>query len=132
MSDPLEMVDRLGRTFRSRDVDAVLAGFVPNDDITYVGLAAGESATGRKAIRALLGELFARPVAYTWQTTSATVHVLADGAFVVAEADGEEHADDGTVTKFPYRVTGVLSRRPSGAWLWRAVQAARPWDDLRC
>ncbi|GAA2589240.1 hypothetical protein GCM10010399_19150 [Dactylosporangium fulvum] len=120
------MVDRLGSAFLSRDVDAVLACFVPDDDITYVGSEAGESATGRSAVRDLLTELFSRPAAYSWQTTSATVHSLPGSAFVIAEADGAEHTPDGAVATFPYRVTGLLSRRPSGAWLWRAVQGAEP------
>lgn len=126
MSDVLEMVDRLGLTFLARDVDATLACFVPDDDITYVGSEAGESATGRAAVRELLAGLFARPAAYTWQATSATVHSLPGAAFVIAEADGTERAPDGTVEPFAYRITGLLSRRPSGAWLWRAVQGAEP------
>src|SRR3954471_16117957 len=97
MSDVVELVDRRGRTFLTRDVEGALACFVPDDDITYVGSEAGESATGRTAVRELLAGLFARPAAYTWQTTSATVHTLPGGAFVIAEADGAEHAPDGIV-----------------------------------
>ncbi|MGI5247409.1 YybH family protein [Dactylosporangium sp. CA-139066] len=126
MSDALEMVDRLGRAFLARDVEAALACFVPDDDITYVGSEAGESATGREEVRALLAGLFARDEAYTWQATSATVHSLPGAAFVIAEADGAEHAPGGAVEPFPYRVTGLLSRRSSGAWLWRAVQGSEP------
>ncbi|WP_432986015.1 nuclear transport factor 2 family protein [Dactylosporangium sp. CA-233914] len=126
MSDVVEMVDRLGRAFLARDVEAALACFVPDDDITYAGSEAGESATGREEVRTLLSGLFARPAAYTWQATSATVHSLPGGAFVIAEADGVQHAADGTVEPFPYRITGLLSRRSSGAWLWRAVQGSEP------
>jgi uncharacterized protein (TIGR02246 family) len=126
MNDVVEVVDRLGRAFLSRDVEGALACFVPDDDITYVGSEAGECATGRDAVRALLTGLFARPAAYTWQATSVTVHSLAGGAFVIAEADGAEHTDDGKVEPFPYRITGLLSRRGSGAWLWRAVQGSEP------
>ena len=133
MSDVVEMVDRLGQAFLARDTDAVLACFVPDDDITYAGSEVGESATGRAAVRALLVGLFARPSAYTWQATSATVHSLPGAAFVIAEADGAERSPDGRVDSFPYRITGLLSRRPSGAWLWRAVEAAEPqptWVDI--
>ncbi|MEU7870712.1 hypothetical protein [Dactylosporangium sp. NPDC049140] len=70
--------------------------------------------------------LFARPAAYTWQATSATMHTLPGGAFVIAEADGAEHGPDGAVEQFAYRITGLLSRRNSGAWLWRAVQGSEP------
>jgi ketosteroid isomerase-like protein len=126
MSDVVEVVDRLGRTFLTRDLDGALACFVPDDEITYVGPEAGESATGRAAVRELLAALFARPAAYTWQATSATVHPLPGAAFVIAEADGAEHAPDGTVAPFPYRITGLLSRRSSGAWLWRAVHGSEP------
>ncbi|GAA4255248.1 YybH family protein [Dactylosporangium darangshiense] len=131
MSDVVEMVDRLGHAFLTRDVEAALACFVPDDDITYVGSEAGESATGRDAVRALLTGLFARPEAYGWQTTSATVHSLPGAAFLIAEADGAEHAADGTVEPFPYRITGLLSRRSSGAWLWRAVQGSEPTPEWR-
>ncbi|WP_330186299.1 nuclear transport factor 2 family protein [Dactylosporangium sp. AC04546] len=126
MSDPVEMVDRLGAAFLAQDVEAVLACFVPDDDITYVGSESGESATGRDGVRALLTKLFERPEAYSWQATAATIHALPGAAFVIAEADGTAHASDGTVERFPYRVTGLLSRRSSGAWLWRAVQGAEP------
>jgi len=126
MSDVVELVDRLGRAFLTRDLDAAMACFVPDDDITYVGSESGESATGRDAVRELLGELFARPAAYTWQATSATVHTLPGGAFVIADADGAEHTAAGTVEPFPYRITGLLSRRNSGAWLWRAVHGSEP------
>jgi len=126
MSDPVEMVDRLGAAFLAQDVEAVLATFVPDDDITYVGSELGESATGREAVRKLLAELFARPEVYSWQATSTTVHALPGAAFVIAEADGAEHSADGKVEAFPYRITGLLSRRSSGAWLWRAVQGAEP------
>ena len=129
MSDVLELVDRLGRAFLDQDVEAALACFVPDDDITYFGSESGESATGRESVRALLAGLFARDEAYTWQATSATVHSLPGAAFVIAEADGAEHAPDGTVEPFPYRITGLLSRRSSGAWLWRAVQGAEPTTD---
>ncbi|WP_433056719.1 YybH family protein [Dactylosporangium sp. CS-033363] len=125
MNDVVEVVDRLGRAFLSRDVEGALACFVPDDDITYVGSEAGECATGRDAVRELLAGLFARPAAYTWQATSVTVHSLPGGAFVIAEADGTEHTAEG-VEPFPYRITGLLSRRGSGAWLWRAVQGSEP------
>ncbi|MER7007024.1 nuclear transport factor 2 family protein [Dactylosporangium sp. NPDC000555] len=126
MSDIVELVDRLGRAFLARDLQETLACFVPDDDITYVGSEAGESATGREAVRELLSGLFARPSAYGWQATSATVHTLPGAAFVIAEADGAEHTADGAVEPFPYRITGLLSRRSSGAWLWRAVQGSEP------
>ncbi|MET7421828.1 nuclear transport factor 2 family protein [Dactylosporangium sp. NPDC005555] len=126
MSDPIEMVDRLGMAFLSQDVAGVLACFVPDDDITYVGSEAGESATGRTEVEKLLESLFARAESYSWQATAATVHTVPGGAFVLAEADGEEHLPDGSVNPFPYRVTGLMSRRASGIWLWRAVQGAEP------
>ncbi|MFG2037291.1 YybH family protein [Dactylosporangium sp. NPDC048998] len=135
MSDIVELVDRLGHAFLTRDLEEALACFVPDDDITYAGSEAGESATGREAVRELLSGLFARPSAYTWQATSATVHTLPGAAFVIAEADGAEHTADGTIEPFPYRITGLLSRRSSGAWLWRAVQGSEPTSpcsDLQC
>lgn len=126
MSDVVEMVDRLGRAFLDKDVEAALSCFVADDDITYVGPQAGESATGHAAVRELLSGVFARPPAYNWQATSATVHTLPGAAFVIAEADGAQHWPDGTVDAFPYRITGLASRRASGAWLWRAVQGSEP------
>ena len=122
VSDPIEMVDRLGAANLSRDVSAVLACFVPEDDITFAGPATGESATGRGPVEKLLTELFARPAPYGWQAAAATVHTVPGGAFVLADADAERHVAGGATDAFPCRVTGLLSRRASGVWLWRAVQ----------
>jgi hypothetical protein len=119
-----ESVNRLGAAFRVKDVTAALACFVDDDEITYVGSEAWESASGRSAVATLLSELFSRAESYSWQTGSVIVHRIGTGAFVVADAEGTEEGPAGT-QPFPYRVSGLLEL-VDGDWRWRAVHGSEP------
>ena len=117
--------DRLGEAFAARDLTAALDCFVPDDDIGYVGSEPGESATGRAAVSALFTDVFARPEAYRWRTTTSAVRRYADCAYLMAEADGRVDTDAGDRTAFRYRVSGLLEP-VAGQWRWRHCHGCEP------
>ncbi|WP_249998077.1 nuclear transport factor 2 family protein [Actinoplanes sp. M2I2] len=126
MSDgPAQAVRDLSEAFAARDLNAALACFAPGDDIGYTGSELTESARGRAALTALLGDVFARPEAYAWQARESTVHRAGSRAYVFAEADGEARADAGGRENFPYRVSGLVEQ-VDGRWLWRHCQGSEP------
>ena len=123
--DLLGPVDLLAAAFQRRDLAAALACFVPDNDISYTGSEAGESAEGRAAVAAVLAELFARPEAYSWTIQSANVVARAGIGYVACELLGTVRADAGGTESFPYRLSGLLERTRSG-WLWRACHGCEP------
>jgi ketosteroid isomerase-like protein len=121
----LEAVSALSAGFAARDVDRCLACYVSDDDISYVGSEAGETAHGREAVRRLLDELFRRPDAYSWDPTSFVVHRARDIIHLTVEATGHTTDVEGNRDDFPYRLSGLL--QPSnGRWQWRVCVAAEP------
>jgi hypothetical protein len=120
-ADARAAVDGLGAAFGDRDLDAALAWFAADGDISYTGSELGESAHGRAAVARLLRELFGRADRYAWTAHAVAVHRLGRHAFVQAEADGLENGSTG----FPYRLCGLLEATPAG-WRWRAVQGSEP------
>ncbi|MBM2615552.1 nuclear transport factor 2 family protein [Actinoplanes sp. LDG1-06] len=122
---PAQAVRDLSEAFAARDLNAALACFAPGDDIGYTGSELTESATGRAALTALLGEVFLRPEAYAWQTRYVTVHEHGDRAYVFAEALGSARPDGGAEENFPYRVSGLVEQ-VEGRWLWRHCQGSEP------
>lgn len=121
----MHAVSALSAAFAARDVERCLACYTSDDDISYVGSEAGESAHGREAVRRLLTELFRRPEAYTWDPTSLVKHPVGDVIHVTADATGHATRDDGGRDDYPYRLTGLLQPTDSG-WKWRVCAGAEP------
>jgi hypothetical protein len=125
LADILRTVDLLAAAFQHRDLQAALACFTPDHDISYIGSEPTEAASGRAAVTLLLAELFTRPEAYSWAIHSATV-VARDGiAYLSCEALGHLRTDTGHEESFPYRLSGLLEHTESG-WLWRACHGCEP------
>src|SRR5690349_22609094 len=124
---PLAAVGALSAAFAARDVGAALDCFVPGDDVGYAGSELAESATGRAALAALLGEVFGRDEAYSWTVRSATVRECGRAAYVFAEAEGVVRPDAGAAEVFGYRVSGLVEL-VGDRWLWRHCQGAEPTD----
>ncbi|MBU2666008.1 nuclear transport factor 2 family protein [Actinoplanes bogorensis] len=124
---PAQAVHDLSEAFAARDLNAALACFAPGDDIGYAGSELTETATGRAALTALLGDVFLRPEAYAWKASDVTVHVDGTRAYVFAEAVGSARPDGGTGIEenFPYRVSGLVEQI-EGRWLWRHCQGSEP------
>lgn len=109
--------------FAARDVDRCLACYTSHPDISYLGSETEEVAHGRRAVRALLTELFRRPEAYSWHATTVTMHAAGDLLHVTAEATGLISGDDGSRQPFPYRLSGLLQPN-SGKLRWRVIVGA--------
>ena len=122
---PAQAVHDLGEAFAARDLAAALACFAPGDDVGYAGSELGETAAGRAALAALLGDLFSRPEAYGWEARDVIVHEHGGRAYVFAEARGRARADAGGDEYFPYRVSGLVEQ-VGGRWLWRHCQGGEP------
>jgi hypothetical protein len=125
MSGPIDAVADLSDAFAARDLGEALACFVPGDEIGYAGSERAETAAGRDALTALLGDVFLRPEAYAWTATAATVHEYGTSAYVFAEAEGLVRTDAGETETFPYRVSGVVEL-VGGRWRWRHCQGGEP------
>src|SRR5580765_4589072 len=103
----LSAAEALSDAFDARDLAAALDCFAGDDDLTYVGSEPGERAVGRPAVAALLGDLFARPEAYSWRLTDTAVWIHGDAAGLCSEAVGRARGADGS-EEFAYRLTGSL------------------------
>jgi ketosteroid isomerase-like protein len=93
--------------------------------VGYAGSERAETAAGRDALAALLGDVFRRAETYEWTPTSATVHQYGGCAYVFAEADGVVRTDAGEIEDFPYRVSGVVEL-VGGRWRWRHCEGGEP------
>jgi ketosteroid isomerase-like protein len=114
---------RLNKLLGSRDL-AVLEEFSPSPDTLLIG-GGGERCRGRAELEAFYKGLFAMPfvASYSWQEVD--VSVRGDVAWVHAEGEVVMKADDGTETRHPYRLAGVLE--PHGKrWQWRFFQGTSP------
>jgi hypothetical protein len=125
MSGPIQAVHDLSEAFGARDLEAALGCFVPDDEIGYAGSETDETATDRGGVAALLGKLFARDEAYSWQPTTVTIHQYGPTAYVFAEADGSSRPDEGEEEFFPYRVAGLVEM-VDNRWFWRHCQGSEP------
>ena len=67
------VVNALGDSFATGDVDAVLERFTDHGQVMYAGSEQGEVAVGLPALRRLLADLFSRDERYSWRCTS--VHI---------------------------------------------------------
>jgi ketosteroid isomerase-like protein len=125
MSGPAGAVRDLSDAFAARDLHAALGCFVPGDDVGYAGSERAETAAGRDALTALLGDVFRRPEAYAWTATASTVHQYGHTAYVFAEADGLVRTDEGKTESFPYRISGMVEL-VGDRWLWRHCHGGEP------
>jgi len=125
MDGPRDAVRDLSDAFAARDLGAALACFAAGDDIGYAGSEKAETASGRDAVSALLGEIFLRSEAYAWTAAATTVHRHGGHAYVFAEAEGTVRTDAGVTENFPYRISGLVELS-DGRWRWRHCQGSEP------
>ena len=112
--------DALGR----RDLEATLALFVTDADVTLVGSEVGETATGPSELRSFFERIFARPGTFFFEWRSCTVSARGEVAWFFADAAARytEHERVATVS---YRTTGILEWRED-RWLFVQYHGSEP------
>lgn len=120
----LASVDSLNANVRSKSIDGTLDLFVPEAEVLLVGSSPGELARGPVALRALLSRVFESPYSIGWEWDERYVSAYGPVAWVYTEG-ALVMARDGNVVRRPYRMSGVLVRRPEG-WRWAQFHGSEP------
>ena len=114
---------RLNALVGGKDM-AVADQFEDSGSALLVGSETGEIARGRPAIAAFFQSLFAQPVTIGWDWASLETGAEEDVLWFFAE--GHAVLDRaGVVDRVPYRLSGILVRRPGGL-IWRQFHGAEP------
>lgn len=104
--------------------DMAVAELFDSGSALLVGSETGEIARGRPAIAAFFQSLFAQPVTIGWDWAS--LETGAEGDVLWFFAEGHAVLDRaGQVDRVPYRLSGILVRRPGGL-IWRQFHGAEP------
>lgn len=115
----------LDDAFARGDVDAVLAGFVSDPDLTLWRSAEAEHAVGPEELRAFLLWMAGLPGSFSVEYSAHRVRVDGDVAWINAEGIGTWDDGAGTVKEMPHRVTAVFLRR-DGAWRCHTRNGSQP------
>jgi uncharacterized protein (TIGR02246 family) len=115
----------LDEAFAQGDVEAVLAGFVADDDLTLWRSAEAEHAVGPEELRRFTEWMAEQPGSFTIRYADHRVRVDGDVAWVNAEGTGTWDDGAGTVKEMPHRVTAVF-RRVDGRWLCHTRNGSQP------
>ena len=115
----------LDEAFAAGDVDAVVAGFTGEDDLTLWRSALEEHAVGPDELRAFVTRMSALPGSFTIDYETYRVSLGTDVAWVNAEGTGTWDDGAGTVKGMPHRVTAVF-RRMDGSWRCHTRNGSQP------
>jgi uncharacterized protein (TIGR02246 family) len=116
------VLERLGAAIAARDLDATLALYAEDEDVTMIGSEAGECAVGAAAVRRLFAGLYQRPTRFVFAWGTPRVVVEGDIAWLSVEA---KISLEPGATAIDYRLAAVLARR-DGAWRIRLFSGAEP------
>ena len=104
--------------------DKAVAELFDSGSALLVGSETAEIARGRPAIAAFFQSLFAQPLTIGWNWAS--LDTGAEGDVLWFFAEGHAVLDRaGVVDRVPYRLSGILVRRPGGL-IWRQFHGAEP------
>jgi len=115
----------LDDAFARGDVDAVVARFVPDHDLTLWRSAEAEHAVGPEELRRFVEWMTGLAGSFTIAYTEHRVRVEGDVAWVNAQGDATWDDGAGTVKDMPHRVTAVF-RRVDGRWLCHTRNGSQP------
>ena len=115
----------LDEAFARGDVEAVMAGFVADDDLTLWRSAEAEHAVGPEELRRFTEWMAGQPGSFTIRYADHRVRADGDVAWVNAEGTGTWDDGAGTVKEMPHRVTAVF-RRVDGRWLCHTRNGSQP------
>jgi len=121
----LAAFDALDDAFVRGDVEAVVAGFVKDADLTLWRSAEAEHAVGPAELRAFASWAAGLSGVFTVDYEERRVRVEGDVAWI--NASGTATWDDGvgTTKQMPHRVTAVF-RRVDGAWRCHTRNGSQP------
>lgn len=121
----LAAFDDLDRALERCDRAAVEALWVTDEDLTFWGSAAPETAVGRDGLRELLDLLDGVPGSFSLTWGARRVRVSGDVAWVNAEGVATWERPGERVARPAYRLTAILVRR-GGRWLWHTHHGSEP------
>lgn len=116
-------LDRLGRAFAQRDVDAALACFAA-DGAAY-GDDLGEHAHGHEELRLFLAEVFEEPFTLGWEVSSVWARHRGDVLWFVAATEAVLTYPEALVERLPFQLSGTLSRGRRG-WVFELFNGTQP------
>jgi uncharacterized protein (TIGR02246 family) len=115
----------LDDAFARGDVEAVMAGFVDDPDLTLWRSSEVERAVGPEELRAFTAWMADVPGSFTIDYDEHRVHVEGDVAWLNAAGTGTWDDGAGAMKQMPHRVTAVF-RRVDGAWLCHTRNGSQP------
>jgi ketosteroid isomerase-like protein len=115
----------LDDAFARGDTDAVIAGFVADDDLTLWRSSQTERAVGPIELRGFLERIAGWSGAFTIAYDEHRVRVEGDVAWLNAEGTATWDDGKGDVKQMPHRVTAVF-RRVDGGWLCHTRNGSQP------
>jgi ketosteroid isomerase-like protein len=115
-TDPLDTFRALFRAIiDDADVDAFMALWAVDEDVTMWGSELAERAVGHDQIRTLAEGIAGAQLAFIWDELR--VHDAGDTAWINAA---------GSVNGMPYRLTAILVRRRAREWKWHTFNGSVP------
>jgi ketosteroid isomerase-like protein len=115
----------LDDAFVRGDVDAVVDGFVRDEDLTLWRSAEAEHAVGPLELRRFAEWMRTVPGSFTIVYSQHRVRVEGDVAWINAEGVGTWDDGAGTIKQMPHRVTAVFLR-VDGRWLCHTRNGSQP------
>ena len=111
--------------FARGDTEAVIAGFVADDDLTLWRSSQTERAVGPTELRSFLERIAGWSGSFTIAYDEHRVRVEGDVAWLNAEGTATWDDGEGTVKQMPHRVTAVF-RRIDGVWRCHTRNGSQP------
>lgn len=115
----------LDDAFARGDVEAVMAGFVGDPDLTLWRSSEVERAVGPEQLRTFSTWMAGLPGSFTIDYDERRVHVEGDVAWLNAAGTGTWDDGAGTTKQMPHRVTAVF-RRVDGEWRCHTRNGSQP------
>jgi ketosteroid isomerase-like protein len=115
----------LDEAFAAGDVDAVVAAFTDDPDLTLWRSAEAEHAVGPVELRAFAVWMAALPGSFTIAYSDHRVTVVGDVAWINAEGTATWDDGAGTVKQMPHRVTAVF-RLVGDRWRCHTRNGSQP------
>ena len=116
---------KLDEAFAAGDVEAVVAGFTDDEDLSLWRSALEEHAVGPVELRAFVTRMAGLPGSFTIDYETHRVTADGDVAWINAEGTGTWDDGAGTVKQMPHRVTAVF-RRVDGSWRCHTRNGSQP------